>query len=68
MFTPRSLLGVPTSYRSDLAPIDDPAFTRAHASPSVRRFARELGVNLAQVVGHGFKDRITHEDVKAFVK
>jgi pyruvate dehydrogenase E2 component (dihydrolipoamide acetyltransferase) len=68
VLTPRSLLGVPTSYRSDLAPIDDPAFTRAHASPSVRRFARELGVNLAQVTGHGFKDRITHEDVKAFVK
>ena len=66
--TPRSLLGVPTSYRSDLAPIDEPGFTRAHASPSVRRFARELGVNLAQVPGHGFKDRITHEDVKAFVK
>jgi pyruvate dehydrogenase E2 component (dihydrolipoamide acetyltransferase) len=59
---------VPTSYRSDLAPIDEPGFTRAHASPSVRRFARELGVNLAQVPGHGFKDRITHEDVKAFVK
>jgi pyruvate dehydrogenase E2 component (dihydrolipoamide acetyltransferase) len=34
----------------------------------VRRFARELGVNLAQVTGHGFKDRITHDDVKAFVK
>ncbi|HEY1873910.1 MAG TPA: 2-oxo acid dehydrogenase subunit E2, partial [Steroidobacteraceae bacterium] len=68
VLTPRSLLGVPTSYRSDLAPIDDPAFTRAHASPSVRRFARELGVNLAQVTGHGFKDRITHEDVKSFVK
>jgi pyruvate dehydrogenase E2 component (dihydrolipoamide acetyltransferase) len=68
VLTPRSLLGVPTSYRSDLAPIDDPGFTRAHASPSVRRFARELGVNLAQVVGHGFKDRITHDDVKAFVK
>jgi pyruvate dehydrogenase E2 component (dihydrolipoamide acetyltransferase) len=66
--TPRSLLGVPTSYRSDLAPIDEPGFTRAHASPSVRRFARELGVNLAQVMGHGFKDRITQEDVKAFVK
>jgi pyruvate dehydrogenase E2 component (dihydrolipoyllysine-residue acetyltransferase) len=65
---PRSLLGVPTSYRSDLAPIDEPGFTRAHASPSVRRFARELGVNLAQVTGHGFKDRITHDDVKAFVK
>jgi len=68
VLTPRSLLGVPTSYRSDLAPIDDPGFTRAHASPSVRRFARELGVNLAQVTGHGFKDRITHDDVKAFVK
>ena len=68
VLTPRSLLGVPTSYRSDLAPIDDPGFTRAHASPSVRRFARELGVNLAQVSGHGFKDRITHDDVKAFVK
>jgi pyruvate dehydrogenase E2 component (dihydrolipoamide acetyltransferase) len=68
VLTPRSLLGVPTSYRSDLAPIDDPGFTRAHASPSVRRFARELGVNLAQVAGHGFKERITHEDVKTFVK
>jgi pyruvate dehydrogenase E2 component (dihydrolipoamide acetyltransferase) len=65
---PRSQLGMPTSYRSDLAPIDEPGFSRAHAGPSVRKFARELGVNLAQVAGHGFKDRITHEDVKAFVK
>jgi pyruvate dehydrogenase E2 component (dihydrolipoamide acetyltransferase) len=65
---PRSLLGVPTSYRSDLAPIDEPGFSRAHAGPSVRQFARELGVDLAQVAGHGFKDRITHDDVKAFVK
>src|SRR5882762_3874556 len=66
--TPRSLLGVPTSYRSDLAPIDEPGFSRAHAGPSVRKFARELGVDLARVTGHGFKDRITHDDVKAFVK
>jgi pyruvate dehydrogenase E2 component (dihydrolipoyllysine-residue acetyltransferase) len=66
--TPRSLLGMPTSYRSDLAPIDEPGFSRAHAGPSVRKFARELGVDLAQVSGHGFKERITHEDVKAFVK
>jgi len=65
---PRSLLGVPTSFRSDLAPIDEPGFARAHAGPSVRKFARELGVDLAQVTGHGFKDRITHDDVKAFVK
>jgi len=62
------LLGVPTSYRSDLAPIDEPGFSRAHAGPSVRKFARELGVDLGRVTGHGFKDRITHEDVKAFVK
>jgi pyruvate dehydrogenase E2 component (dihydrolipoamide acetyltransferase) len=34
----------------------------------VRKFARELGVDLAKVPGHGFKDRITHDDVKAFVK
>jgi pyruvate dehydrogenase E2 component (dihydrolipoamide acetyltransferase) len=65
---PRSLLGVPTSYRIDLAPIDEPGFARAHAGPSVRKFARELGVDLVQVTGHGFKDRITHDDVKAFVK
>jgi pyruvate dehydrogenase E2 component (dihydrolipoamide acetyltransferase) len=65
---PRSLLGVPTSYRSDLAPIDEPGFVRAHAGPSVRKFARELGVDLVQVAGHGFKERITHDDVKAFVK
>jgi pyruvate dehydrogenase E2 component (dihydrolipoamide acetyltransferase) len=65
---PRSQLGAPTSYRPDLAPIDEPGFSRAHASPSVRAFARELGVDLARVAGQGFKGRITHEDIKAFVK
>ncbi len=65
---PLSELGRPTSYRPDLAPIDEPGFSRAHASPSVRAFARELGVDLARVTGQGFKGRITHEDVKAFVK
>ncbi len=39
-----------------------------HASPSVRRFARELGVDLTQVKGSGRKDRITIDDVRAFVK
>jgi|HubBroStandDraft_1064217.scaffolds.fasta_scaffold00023_14 pyruvate dehydrogenase E2 component (dihydrolipoamide acetyltransferase) len=68
VLTPLSRLGMPTSYRSDLAPIDEPGFSRAHASPSVRQLARELGVNLALVTGRGFKGRITHEDVKAFVK
>jgi pyruvate dehydrogenase E2 component (dihydrolipoamide acetyltransferase) len=39
-----------------------------HASPSIRKFARELGVSLAQVKGSGPKGRITHEDVHAYVK
>lgn len=39
-----------------------------HASPSVRKFARELGVNLATVSGTGPKGRITPDDVRNFVK
>jgi len=39
-----------------------------HASPSVRKFARELGVDLQQVQGSGAHQRITHEDVRQFVK
>src|SRR5436190_21714659 len=41
---------------------------KPHASPSVRKFARELGVDLAQVQGSGPKGRILHTDVQAFVK
>jgi pyruvate dehydrogenase E2 component (dihydrolipoamide acetyltransferase) len=48
--------------------IDEANFSKAHASPSVRKLARELGVNLAQVTGKGSKSRILHDDVKAFVK
>jgi len=40
----------------------------AHASPSIRRFARELGVNLTQVGGSGEKGRVTKDDVQNFVK
>ena len=58
----------PAPLRTDLPPINEPGFSRAHAGPSVRKFARELGVDLTRVTGHGFKDRITHDDVKAFVK
>jgi len=48
--------------------INDEAQLKAHASPSVRRFARELGVNLADVKGSGPKARILQEDVQAYVK
>ena len=48
--------------------IDEPGFSRAHAGPSVRRFARELGVDLARITGTGLKGRITADDVKAYVK
>lgn len=48
--------------------IDEAAFSRAHASPSVRRFARELGVDLGRVKGTGIKGRITPDDVKGWVK
>ncbi|MFA7269774.1 MAG: dihydrolipoyllysine-residue acetyltransferase [Sterolibacterium sp.] len=52
MPTPAEILGTP----------------RPHASPSVRRFARELGVAVGQVEGSGPKGRITQQDVQAYVK
>jgi pyruvate dehydrogenase E2 component (dihydrolipoamide acetyltransferase) len=45
-----------------------PGGALAHASPSVRKFARELGVPLEEVKGTGPKGRITQEDVQAFTK
>jgi pyruvate dehydrogenase E2 component (dihydrolipoamide acetyltransferase) len=51
-----------------LPAIDEASFSNAHASPSVRKFARELGVNLGSVRGSGDKGRILLDDVKAFVK
>ena len=61
---------------SDAAPIEKPAPTvpesapktdpsRVHASPSVRRLARELDVDLAGIQGSGEKGRITKDDIKA---
>ena len=46
----------------------DETLAKAHASPSVRKFARELGVDLAPVQGSGPKGRILHTDVQAYVK
>jgi pyruvate dehydrogenase E2 component (dihydrolipoamide acetyltransferase) len=50
------------------AAIDEQAFSKAHASPSVRKFARELGADLGKIKGTGVKGRITQDDVKAYVK
>lgn len=49
-------------------PINEANFSKAYASPSVRKFARELGVDLGQVSGSGRKKRIVKEDITAFVK
>ncbi len=61
----------PTIHKLTPVPLEPaaevPAFT-PHASPSVRKFARELGVDLAKVQGSGPKGRITQEDVQTFVK
>lgn len=57
---------VPDSH--GLPAINEAGFSKAHASPSVRKLARELGVDLVQVKGSGAKTRILHDDVKAFVK
>jgi pyruvate dehydrogenase E2 component (dihydrolipoamide acetyltransferase) len=49
------------------APATDPSSV-PYASPAIRRFARELGVDLVSVTGSGNKGRIIREDVSAFVK
>jgi len=58
----------PPSKASPTAKIDEVAFAKAYATPSVRKFARELGVDLGKVEGTGRKKRITREDVQNFIK
>jgi pyruvate dehydrogenase E2 component (dihydrolipoamide acetyltransferase) len=60
---PQRVPPVPAGEGDDAAHVVKP-----HASPSVRRFARELGVDLSRVRGSGPKQRILHEDVQAYVK
>jgi pyruvate dehydrogenase E2 component (dihydrolipoamide acetyltransferase) len=59
---------IPPSAALADATIDEAAFSKAYASPSVRKFARELGADLGRIKGTGIKGRITHDDVKAHVK
>ncbi len=49
-------------------PVTDSGFNKPHASPSIRAFARNLGVDLAQINGSGRKGRILREDVTGFFK
>jgi pyruvate dehydrogenase E2 component (dihydrolipoamide acetyltransferase) len=53
---------------ASLPPVSEAGFSKAHAGPSVRKLARELGVDLSRVKGSGQRTRITHDDVKAWVK
>jgi pyruvate dehydrogenase E2 component (dihydrolipoamide acetyltransferase) len=69
---PTSSVPLSTAFATEMA--ERPVATveeggmKPHASPSVRKFARELGVDLALVRGSGPKGRITVEDVRGFVK
>lgn len=56
--------GVAAAYGS----VNEEGFAKAHAGPSTRKLARELGVDLSLVSGSGAKGRITADDVKSFVK
>jgi pyruvate dehydrogenase E2 component (dihydrolipoamide acetyltransferase) len=60
----------PAATAAAAAPAAEPAEPgqMSHASPGVRRFARELGVTLAQLTGSGPKGRILKEDIESFVK
>ena len=65
--TPR-VPAAPAAPGQALPPVSEEGIARAHASPSVRKFARELGADLLRIQGSGLKGRITEEDVKAYVK
>jgi pyruvate dehydrogenase E2 component (dihydrolipoamide acetyltransferase) len=69
--TPAALASTPAVAPAAALPAaaaQTPATGLPHASPSVRRFARELGVPLAEIKGSGPKGRITQDDVQGFVK
>ena len=58
----------PQVARGSLPPVSEAGFAKAHASPAIRKFARELGVDLSRVQATGSKQRIVEDDIKAFVK
>lgn len=66
---PAKAVSAPASHKpSPTAGISTGRSSKAYATPSVRKFARELGVDLGQIEGTGRKQRITREDVQNYVK
>ena len=59
-----STASAPAPARTEASPVGGVS----HASPSVRKYARELGVDVSKVIGTGPKSRVTQEDVQAYVK
>ena len=66
--SPAAALVRPAPPAASLGGNGQDAVVKPHASPSVRRFARELGVDLSLVRGSGPKQRILHDDVREWVK
>ncbi len=65
---PAAAASAPAAAAPAHQPTVAPSASLPHASPSVRKFARELGVPLEEVKGSGPKGRITQEDVQSFTK
>jgi pyruvate dehydrogenase E2 component (dihydrolipoamide acetyltransferase) len=71
---PAPVASAPTPVSSSSNPqvlnetIDEAGFSKAHASPAARLYARELGVDLIKVKGTGPNERITREDIQSYVK
>ena len=66
--TPSAAPVAPAAVVAAHAPTQTPATGLPHASPSIRKLARQLGVPLAEVKGTGTKGRITEDDVQAFTR
>ena len=60
--------GAPQAAATAAATVTDSGFSKAHASPSVRAFARQLDIDLSKVNGTGRKGRILREDITSFLK
>lgn len=66
--TPAAAAPAPTAAAAAPAPVTDAGFGKAHASPSIRAFARTLDIDISKVNGTGRKGRILREDVTKYLK